>query len=94
MNAPYDVVTINLLVVLAYLFSFSLARLHFIQMTTHRKLMKFVYIGNVPGTDFENTLCPVCKKIVLERRGFRVVQQQLNGSTCVYCGAKIPGRWN
>jgi len=56
--------------------------------------MKFVYIGNVPGTDFENTYCPACKKLVVERKGFRVLQQHLSGSACAYCGAKIAGRWS
>ena len=56
--------------------------------------IKFVYIGNVPGTDFENTLCPACKKLVVERKGFRILQLHLKGSACEYCGAKVAGRWS
>ena len=44
MNAPYAVVTINLLVILAYFCTFSLARLHFIQMTSHRRLWNAVLL--------------------------------------------------
>jgi len=56
--------------------------------------MKYVYIGNVPGTDFENTLCPSCKKVVVERKGFQVLQKNLKGNTCVYCGTVVAGRWS
>jgi pyruvate formate lyase activating enzyme len=55
--------------------------------------MKYVFIGNVPGTDFENTICPSCKKVVVERKGFRVLDQHLKGNTCAYCGTIVAGRW-
>jgi len=47
MNDPYAVVTINLLVIVAYLFTFLLARLHFIQMTTHRQLWNVVLLATL-----------------------------------------------
>ena len=56
--------------------------------------MKFVYIGNVPGTDFENTYCPACNKMVVERKGFRVLNQHIKGNLCEFCGKKIAGKWN
>ena len=31
--------------------------------------LKYVYIGNVPGKGFENTVCPSCGKLVIERQG-------------------------
>jgi len=55
--------------------------------------MNYVYIGNIPGTDFENTLCPSCKKIVVERKGFRVLEQHLKGNTCAFCGTIVAGKW-
>ena len=55
--------------------------------------IKYVYIGNVPGLDAQNTNCPKCKGIVVERRGFTVVQNNLVKGACKKCGEKIPGVW-
>jgi pyruvate formate lyase activating enzyme len=55
--------------------------------------IKYVYIGNVPGLDAQNTICPKCKGIVVERKGFTIVQNYLAKGTCPNCGEKIPGVW-
>ena len=53
--------------------------------------LQHIYLGNVPGTDGENTLCPNCGKIVIQRQGFRLVSAHLQESCCVACGQKIAG---
>lgn len=53
--------------------------------------LKFVYIGNLPGTDKENTYCPFCGKVVLRRRGFTITEKNMEEERCVYCGQKIDG---
>ncbi|MCX6137754.1 MAG: AmmeMemoRadiSam system radical SAM enzyme [Ignavibacteriales bacterium] len=55
--------------------------------------IKYVYIGNVPGHQAENTYCHACGRIVIERKGFTIVQNDLVEGTCKYCKAKIPGEW-
>lgn len=55
--------------------------------------MKYVYIGNVPGLDAQNTSCPKCKQVVVERRGFTVVKNDLTKGCCSKCGEKIAGVW-
>jgi len=55
--------------------------------------MKYVYVGNIPGTDMENTICPKCKKTVVERMGFRVVQNLIKNGNCSFCGKPIDGVW-
>jgi pyruvate formate lyase activating enzyme len=55
--------------------------------------MKYVYIGNVPGTAFENTYCPNCKKTVIGRQGFAILANNLKNSSCKFCGTKIAGIW-
>ncbi len=55
--------------------------------------IKFVYIGNVPGTKAENTYCPKCKKVLIERRGYTILANNITGSKCRYCGESIPGVW-
>jgi pyruvate formate lyase activating enzyme len=55
--------------------------------------LKFVYIGNVPGTEAVNTYCPGCDKILIERRGFSIIQNNINDNKCKSCGEVIPGVW-
>jgi pyruvate formate lyase activating enzyme len=55
--------------------------------------MKYVYIGNVPNNKAENTYCPNCKKIVLERRGFTILDNHIKDGKCAYCGETIAGRY-
>lgn len=57
--------------------------------------LNFVYIGNIPGHEAENTYCPNCKKMVIQRIGYQVVKQHLKTSgNCEFCGHKIVGVWN
>ncbi len=51
--------------------------------------MRFPYLGNVPGHPAENTFCPVCGALLIERSGFRAVFRNLKDSTCTSCGEKI-----
>ena len=53
--------------------------------------LKYVYGGNVAGTDYENTRCPGCGETVLERNGFSVIDEKLAGGCCRSCGRKIDG---
>jgi len=56
--------------------------------------LNFVYIGNVPGHPAESTYCPGCKKTVILRQGFTVLENNLtSGGNCKFCGRNIPGIW-
>lgn len=56
--------------------------------------LKFVYIGNAAEIDGENTLCPVCKSLLIKRNGYRIEENHLqNSNICYKCGATIPGLW-
>ena len=52
--------------------------------------LKFVYIGNVPGHDDENTRCPSCDAAVIRRFYHATVELSLSGSKCPKCGEAIP----
>jgi pyruvate formate lyase activating enzyme len=56
--------------------------------------MNFVYVGNVPGHEGENTYCPKCKKMVVGRIGFTITQMNLKNGKCKFCGNPIPGVWS
>jgi len=55
--------------------------------------LKFVYVGNVPGNEEANTVCPSCKKVLIERKGYSILQNNISGGNCIFCKAKIPGVW-
>src|SRR5215510_11899777 len=58
--------------------------------------LNFVYAGNLPGRvgEYENTYCPNCKATLIERYGFRVLQNRLKNGACPECSKMIPGRWD
>ena len=55
--------------------------------------LEYVYIGNVPGHEAENTFCPNCKKKIIQRAGYMIGEVHLKGGKCGYCGKPIPGIW-
>ena len=55
--------------------------------------LKYVYIGNAPGLQAENTYCPKCKKVVIERRGFSIISNNIINSRCKFCHEPIAGVW-
>ncbi len=53
--------------------------------------LEYVYIGNFPGHPFENTYCPACGKLLIERHGFSVTKYLLSSDKkCPYCQKNIP----
>lgn len=55
--------------------------------------IKYVYIGNVPGHEYENTYCPKCKKVLIERRGYTNLTNHIEKGQCTFCKEKIDGVW-
>ena len=55
--------------------------------------LKYVYIGNVPGSNAQNTICPKCKKVVIERKGYRILQNNIENGKCKSCNEQIAGVW-
>jgi len=53
--------------------------------------MRFVYVGNVPGHLHENTYCPECETLLIERGFFEVQEYNLTDEkVCPKCGEDIP----
>ena len=51
--------------------------------------IEYVYIGNTNLKDVENTYCPKCKSLLVEREGFSVRKNILKGDGCCpNCGKK------
>jgi pyruvate formate lyase activating enzyme len=58
--------------------------------------LRFVYNGNRPGVapHSEDTLCPSCSTVLVERVGFMVTQNLLaDTGRCPSCATVIPGVW-
>ncbi len=58
--------------------------------------LRFVYAGNLPGQvgRWEDTRCPGCSGLLIERHGFHVLQNRMTRGTCPDCGRAIPGFWD
>ncbi|RLI09552.1 AmmeMemoRadiSam system radical SAM enzyme [Candidatus Bathyarchaeota archaeon] len=53
--------------------------------------LKYVYVGNVPDHEGENTFCPNCGQLLIERRGFAVLGYSVtDDDRCPECGRGIP----
>jgi pyruvate formate lyase activating enzyme len=55
--------------------------------------LHYVYIGNVAGHPAENTWCPGCNHLLIERAGMGVAQMSLDDGACPNCKQAIPGVW-
>jgi len=55
--------------------------------------LKYVYIGNAPGHKYNSTFCPKCGKALIHRIHFMVLENNIKGGRCGFCGYEIPGIW-
>ena len=58
--------------------------------------LKFIYAGNLPGmvADLENTYCPDCGTVLVERYGYHIRRYRMTvEGCCPACSRAIPGRW-
>ena len=55
------------------------------------KGLKFVYIGNMPGLNRQNTHCPGCDAELVNRSGFALRTSGIKDGRCARCGEPIPG---
>jgi len=55
--------------------------------------LQYVYIGNVPGHEGEWTFCPGCKKLLIHRQGYGILEINVSKGKCKFCGKPIPGIW-
>ena len=53
--------------------------------------LKYVYQGNI--REGENTYCPKCGKLLIERNIFSTTENNIKNDNCSFCGEHIEGRW-
>ena len=66
--------------------------MHTAYETARKAGLHFVYMGNLPGNPYQDTVCPGCGLHVIRRRGFIIIANELENGLCP-CGEKIPGVW-
>ncbi len=78
----------------AYKFTIPPTSIEFLEKAREigkRKGLDYVYIGNVPDHQFENTYCPHCNALLVKRSIFSVIKNNLTGPTCPSCKiTKLP----
>jgi len=55
--------------------------------------LEYVYIGNVPGHPGESTYCPQDGKLLIHRKGYQILENNVVGGKCKFCGKPVPGVW-
>jgi pyruvate formate lyase activating enzyme len=68
----------------------TLERAHRIGMASG---LEYVYTGNVLGHPDDNTYCPQCNSLLIQRFGLDVIQNRLRVGHCTVCGHSISGVW-
>jgi pyruvate formate lyase activating enzyme len=53
--------------------------------------VRYVYTGNLPGSDGEKTVCPGCGALLVDRVGYRVLGVAVERGRCRACGAPVAG---
>jgi pyruvate formate lyase activating enzyme len=74
----------------------SRAALHRAAVIGREAGLQFVYVGNLARVsgDLENTRCPECGALLIERSGFFLRHYGLTPEgRCPTCGFALPGRW-
>jgi pyruvate formate lyase activating enzyme len=51
--------------------------------------MRHPYLGNVFGHRYENTYCPECGTLLIERAGYALRFRELDGKRCAACGEPV-----
>jgi pyruvate formate lyase activating enzyme len=55
--------------------------------------VNYLYAGNVGNMDWENTYCPRCKSLLIQRSGYQAKIKGMSGDKCSNCQTKIAGVW-
>ncbi|WP_010662413.1 AmmeMemoRadiSam system radical SAM enzyme [Marinilabilia salmonicolor] len=54
--------------------------------------LNYIYVGNVPTSGDQNTVCPRCGAVLIERVGYNVLYNNIEHGQCARCGYEMAGR--
>lgn len=55
--------------------------------------LRYVYEGNVPAGQGQNTYCYNCGRLLIQRSGYTLVENKTASGRCYHCGSEIAGRY-
>ncbi len=55
--------------------------------------IKHVYVGNVRGSKYEDTVCPSCGNSIIQRVGYTITSNNMQDGVCGGCNEPIAGVW-
>ncbi len=58
-----------------------------------REGIHYPFVGNIPDHPGNHTYCPACGKIVIRRKGYFILEVNLQKGRCKFCGKEIAGVW-
>lgn len=89
-DTPYHLLRFHPDYKLNYIPSTPVQKLEKLAEISKKAGLKYVYIGNVWGHNLENTYCPKCGRLLIEREGFFIRKMYLTpDGKCPSCGEKI-----
>jgi pyruvate formate lyase activating enzyme len=53
--------------------------------------LRYIYLGNVPGRGYQDTICPVCGRTLILRRGTAMIANDILRGGCPDCGNRVAG---
>jgi len=53
--------------------------------------LRYVYLGNVPGSKSESTFCYSCGSMLIQRVGYQIAGNNVENGKCAECGVEIAG---
>ncbi|HVP11503.1 MAG TPA: AmmeMemoRadiSam system radical SAM enzyme [Phycisphaerae bacterium] len=55
--------------------------------------LRFVYTSNISPHPGNNTICPDCQQPLIQRLGFKILDNKMSKGTCPKCHHRLPGVW-
>jgi pyruvate formate lyase activating enzyme len=52
--------------------------------------LHYVYIGNIPQNEHQNTRCPKCHNLLIVRSGYHLYSYNIKNGECPYCQNPLP----
>ncbi len=59
----------------------------------HQAGLRYVYTSNIAPHEANNTFCANCHQPVIQRLGFKILENKLSHGACPGCHRKLPGVW-
>ncbi|PIQ85850.1 MAG: AmmeMemoRadiSam system radical SAM enzyme [Candidatus Omnitrophica bacterium CG11_big_fil_rev_8_21_14_0_20_43_6] len=56
--------------------------------------LHYVYLGNIVQNIGEDTICPVCGKLLIKRIGYNILENNISAGKCKFCADDIAGVWD